>query len=181
MRQLAGNAAQAHIRRMMIARLRFALFCCALASGLALAIALGSERFEGLVPCALCLVERWPYRIALVAGVLGLLMPRPWAWGALVLCILAVAAASVAAFVHVGVEQGWWASPLPECAAPNFVGMSMAERLAHMPATPSKPCDEPTYLLAFLPVSMAAMNMWFALCLTFGLSSFAVRNARSVP
>jgi disulfide bond formation protein DsbB len=166
---------------MMIARLRVALFFCALASGLALAIALGSERFEGLVPCALCLVERWPYRIALVVGLVGLVLPRSLAWVALTICILALAAATAAAFVHVGVEQGWWASPLPECTAPNFAGMSMEERFAHMPARPSKSCEDPTYLLDFLPVSMAAMNMWFALTLTLGISTFAVRNARSAP
>ena len=31
-----------------------------------------------------------------------------------------------------------------------------------MPLTPSKPCDEPTYLIPGLPLSMAAMNLIFA-------------------
>ncbi len=168
----------AHIRRMMIARLRVALLICAIASALALAIALGSERFGGLVPCALCLVERWPYRVALAVGLLGLVLPRPWAWVALTICILAFAAAAAAAFVHVGVEWKFWPSPLPECQGPNFTGMTMAQRLAAMPTTPSKPCDEPTYLLSFLPISMAAMNLLFALVMSLGLTIFAVRNAR---
>jgi disulfide bond formation protein DsbB len=166
---------------MMIARLRVALFVSALAASLALGIALGSERWGGLVPCALCLVERMPYRVAIGAGLVGLFLPRRLAWGAMMICILAFAGAAAAAFVHVGVEWGWWASPLPECAAPNFSGMTMAQRFAAMPATPSKPCDEPTYLLSFLPISMAAMNLIAALALFFGMSIFAARNARTTP
>ena len=32
-----------------------------------------------------------------------------------------------------------------------------------MPARPAKPCDEPTFLIPFIPVSLAAMNMLYAL------------------
>ena len=32
-----------------------------------------------------------------------------------------------------------------------------------MPALPAKPCDDPTDLIPFLPVSMAAMNLLFSL------------------
>ncbi|WP_158746403.1 disulfide bond formation protein B [Acidisphaera sp. L21] len=134
----------------------------------ALGVALGSEKYGGLVPCALCLVERWPYRIALVFGVAALvpwrvLRGRWFLWGVVLCMIFSLGAASV----HVGVEQGWWPSPLPECAAPNLGGGSMAERLARMPARPAKPCDDPTYLVPGLPVSMAAMNG--LLSLVFGL------------
>lgn len=76
--------------------------------------------------------------------------------------------AAVAA-VHVGVEFSWWPSPLPECAAPHITG-SVAERLASMPARPSKPCDEPTFLIQAVPLSMAAMNMLFALAFAAALA-----------
>ena len=82
-------------------------------------------------------------------------------------CLLADAAVAA---VHVGVEFGWWASPLPECAAPRFSGGSIAERLAAMPARPSKPCDEPTFLIPGVPVSMAAMNLLFALAFSVVLA-----------
>ena len=49
-------------------------------------------------------------------------------------------------------------------------GGSIAERLARMPARPAKPCDEPAYLLPGVPVSMAAMNLVFALALAAGLA-----------
>ena len=134
----------------------------------ALGVALGAEHYGGLVPCALCLVERWPYRVAALLAAAALVPwrrigPALFLWG-VVLCM----AASVAvAGVHVGVEQGWWPSPLPECAAPNLGGGSVAERLARMPAHPAKPCDDPTFLIPGIPVSMAAANGLLALA--FGL------------
>ena len=135
----------------------------ALGAAAALGVAFGSEAWGQLVPCALCLVERWPYRVVIGLGLVAAVAPRglvrPLLWAALA-CLLADAAVAA---VHVGVEFGWWASPLPECAAPRFSGGSITERLAAMPARPSKPCDEPTFLVPGLPVSMAAMNLLFAL------------------
>ena len=138
-----------------------------IASAAALGAALASERWLGLVPCALCLWERWPYRVAIVVGLLALMA----------LVLLAGAGLGV---VHVGVEHGWWPSPLPECAAPNLGGGTMSERLARMPLFPSKPCDEPTYLIPGLTLSMAAMNLLLALALAVFLAiSAASRRRRS--
>ncbi len=146
----------------------------------ALLVALGIERFGHLVPCALCLVERWPYRIAVALGAVACVAPATvarWLLWAMAACLLVGAAV---AFVHVGVEQGWWPSPLPECAAPTFGGGSIAERLARMPARPAKPCDEPTFLVPGVPVSMAAMNLLFALAVAGFLAIFTAK-LRSTP
>jgi disulfide bond formation protein DsbB len=148
-------------------------------AGLGLLTAILSESVLGLVPCALCLVERWPYRFAILFGALALASPR----GArffVALTALAMLAAAALGGLHVGVERGAWPSPLPECAAPSLGGGTMAERLARMPAHPAKPCDEPTYLVPGLPVSMAAMNMVFATVLAVGLATMAIRG-RSEP
>jgi disulfide bond formation protein DsbB len=148
-------------------------------AGLGLLTAILSESVLGLVPCALCLVERWPYRAAILFGALALASPR----GArffVALTALAMLVAAALGGLHVGVEQGAWPSPLPECAAPSLGGGTMAERLARMPAHPAKPCDEPTYLVPGLPVSMAAMNMVFATVLAVGLATMAIRG-RSAP
>ncbi|HQT79212.1 MAG: hypothetical protein B7Z80_10695 [Rhodospirillales bacterium 20-64-7] len=134
----------------------------ALGAAAALSVAYGSEIWGGLVPCALCLVERWPYRIVIVLGLFAAIAPRRLVRPILSLAILCLLVGAVIAFVHVGVEQTWWPSPLPECAAPHITGASIAERLASMPARPSKPCDEPTFLISGLPLSMAAMNLLFA-------------------
>ena len=165
----------------MIPRVRFALLMVALGSFLALAAAFGSEWYGGLVPCALCLVERWPYRVALCLGLLGAILPRVWAWGAVWLCLLTLLAGAGAGFVHVGVEHGWWPSPLPQCMAPRLSGLTMAERLAAMPAHPSKPCEDPIYLMEAVPVSMAEMNVMLALALAGGLAIFSISNRRSPP
>jgi disulfide bond formation protein DsbB len=148
----------------------------AVAAAAALGIALGSEHWDGLVPCALCLVERWPYRIAIILGLAAAVLPPGTGRAALVLLTLTVLTGAVFAAIHVGVEFHWWPSPLPECAAPTFSGGSIAERLAHMPAAPAKPCDDPTYLVPGLPLSMAAMNLLFAVVFTAAAGWVAIRR-----
>ncbi len=160
----------------------------------ALAVAQGAERLAGLVPCALCLVERWPYRVVIALALLAaVLRPR----GARALLWLAAAAFGVAAglgALHVGVEQGWWPSPLPECAAPRLAAAlptgaadpataasALAARLAAMPAHPSKPCEAPTFLVPGLPVSMAAFGGLYALVFAAGLAISLSRSARRQP
>lgn len=144
----------------------------------ALAVALGSERYGGVVPCALCLVERWPYRAAALLAAAALvpwrrMSPALFLWGVALCMVASVAVAGV----HVGVEQAWWPSPLPECAAPYLGSGSIAERLARMPAHPAKPCDDPTYLLPGVKVSMAAGNFILALALGVWLAISLTRPA----
>ncbi len=150
----------------------------ALAAGLALGVALASERWGGLVPCALCLLERWPYRVAIVLSLLALLLPRRPARFVLGLVVLTMLAGAGLGALHVGVEQGLWPSPLPECAAPRITGGSIADRLAALPARPSKPCDAPTFLIPGLPLSMAAMNLIYALVFAVVLTVALAREAR---
>jgi disulfide bond formation protein DsbB len=104
--------------------------------------------------------------------VIALLLPRAARIATLWLLVLALAAAAALAFVHVGVEQGYWPSPLPECAAPHFTG-----DFASLPARPSKPCDDPTFLIPGLPLSMAAMNLLYALVFGASLAIYLLRNA----
>ena len=95
------------------------------------------------------------------------------------LVVLAMLVDAALAVVHVGVEQHYWPSPLPECAAPRFTGGSIAERLAQMPARPAKPCEDATYLIPGLPISMAAMNLLYALAFAVVLGVLLWRD-RSV-
>lgn len=173
MLHMPGHAAPSF--RMALNRVQWAGLLAALVAGAVLGIALLSESYGGLVPCALCLWERWPYRIAALFGVLALVSPRSARLCVALAAFTLLAGAGLGA-LHVGVEQGWWPSPLPECAAPSLGGGTMAERLARMPARPAKPCDEPVFLVPGLPVSMAAMNLVVATGL--GLSLFAALRAR---
>jgi disulfide bond formation protein DsbB len=141
----------------------------ALGGAAALAFAYALEIWGELPPCALCLLERWPYRIVIVLGLLAAIAPTRMVRFILVLAVVCLLADAAIAAVHVGVEFKWWPSPLPECAAPHLSSGSIAERLASMPARPAKPCDDPTFLIPAIPVSLAAMNMLFALAFSAAL------------
>ena len=150
----------------------------AMVAGTGLAVALGSERVGGLVPCALCLLERWPYQTVIALGILAAVW-RAAARPLVLLAALAMLASVGLAALHVGVERGAWPSPLPECAAPTLGGGTVAERLARMPEHPAKPCDDPTYLVPGLPVSMAEMNGIVSLLLAALLLASAIRRTRA--
>jgi disulfide bond formation protein DsbB len=151
----------------------------ALAAGAALGIAELSEHWGGLVPCALCLLERWPYRVAIVLALVAVAVPRGIGRFLLALVIVSMLVGVALAVVHVGVELHYWPSPLPECAAPRLTGGTAAQMLAQMPSRPSKPCDSPTFLIPGLPLSMAAMNLLFALVFALLLGVFLWRDRRS--
>jgi disulfide bond formation protein DsbB len=154
------------------------LAAAALFGAVVLGSAFAAESLLGEAPCALCLLERWPWGIAIGVAVLGLLLPRRPARAALALAGLVVLGGAAIAAVHVGVEAGLWPSPLPECAAPRFSGGSIAERLASMPERPAKPCDEPSYPVPGLPVSIAAMNLIASLAFSAAIGGFLARNRR---
>lgn len=137
--------------------------------------AMGFEYWPGLAPCALCLWQRWPYWVAAMFALLALpVRPRLRAW-LLAGAGLAVAVSGAIAALHVGVEQGWWPSPLPACLAPTVgTGTSIDDLLRGMAPMPTKPCDEPAYLISGLPLSVAAMNLIYALL----LAGWTLRQAR---
>jgi disulfide bond formation protein DsbB len=135
-------------------------------------IAMATERWGGLNPCMLCLWQRWPYWVAAVLALLAYLLPRRLM---LALAGLALLASGAFAVVHLGVEAKWWPSPLPGCVAPSAsAGQSVEEMMASLASRPAKPCDEPTYLVNGLPISMAGMNLIYAL----GLGGLALWGAR---
>ena len=144
-----------------------------LAGAWALGLVWWAQHVAGMAPCALCFWERWPYRALIVLGALSVLLwrvGRPMRVALSALVVLTLIAAIGLSGLHVGVEQGWWPSPLPECAAPHFSGGTFAQRLASMPLRPAKPCDAPNRLFAFLPVSMTTLDMLYAVLL-LGITS----------
>lgn len=163
-------------KAMQCSRHRLVGLAALLAGVAALAIALGSQRLLALEPCALCLRERWPWIAVILLGAIATALPRLPARIVLGFLGIALAVSVALAFIHVGVEQGLWPSPLPECAAPHITGHTLAELLASMPARPSKPCDAPTYLIPGLPLSMAAMNLLYSLAALGLLISYLVRS-----
>lgn len=141
-------------------------------------IAMASERWGGLAPCALCLWQRWPYWVAAAVALAAALLPEGARRWALRLAGVAVLASGAVAVLHVGVEWGWWPSPLAACQAPGAgAAASVEDLMRSLAPTPNKPCDEPAYLIPGLPVSMAQMNLLYALALAALAWRFARRRA----
>jgi disulfide bond formation protein DsbB len=126
-------------------------------------IAMASERWPGLTPCALCLWQRWPYWVAAGIALSALALPAPARAWALRAAALAVLASGAIAVVHVGVEFGWWPSPLPACLVQAGAATSVEDLMRSLAPTPAKPCDEPAYPLAGLPVTVPQLNLLYAL------------------
>jgi disulfide bond formation protein DsbB len=151
----------------------------ALAAGLALAIAWMTQTWIGLAPCELCLWERWPYRVVVLLALIAAVLPRGLARALLWLVVLTLLADVALSVIHVGVEQHYWPSPLPECAAPTFSGGSIADMLKSMPSQPSKPCDSPSFLIPGVPISMAGMDLIFSVVFALALIVTLWRDRRS--
>jgi len=156
----------------MATALLLALFAAA-----APAFARLSEDLWGLAPCALCLWQRWPYWAAAGLALAGAALPR-FRRPLLASAGAAVLASGAVAAFHLGVEAGWWPSPLAGCQAAVRLpeGGGIDDLLRSMPAAPSKPCDAPTFLVPGLPLSMAGMNLLYALGLGGFVLIWAVRG-----
>ena len=82
------------------------------ASAAVLGGALASQYWGGLAPCELCLLQRWPWAVAIVISFVATMVgSRPaLPWVALLLAAIFVVSSGFA-FYHVGVEQHWFAGP----------------------------------------------------------------------
>lgn len=149
----------------------------ALLAAFAPLFARASESLWGLAPCELCLWQRAPYWAAVALALAAAALPRlrrPLLFGA---AAFALASAGIAAF-HLGVEWRWWPSPLPGCQAPRVdPGLSLDDMMAALRPMPTKPCDEPAFLIPALPLSMAAMNLIYGM----SLAALAARLAAKGP
>jgi disulfide bond formation protein DsbB len=143
----------------------------AIAALAALGVAYFAQYVLLLSPCELCLWERWPYRIVAVLGVLAALLPRRAARVVLALAALVLLGDVGIAGLHVGVEFGWWNSPLPECNGILTPG-------AALPAIPATPCDAPVFLIPHFPVSMAMMDLCAALVFALVLLTYVMKKPR---
>lgn len=121
-----------------------------------------SEGWFNLAPCELCLWQRAPYWLAAALALAGAVLPRGRPWLLAGAALAALVSAAIGAF-HLGVEFHWWPSPLAGCAAPQASGGSVEDLMRSMAASPTKPCDEPAYLIPGLPLSMAGMNTIYGL------------------
>lgn len=123
-----------------------------------------SEGWFNLAPCELCLWQRAPYWAAAALALAAVFLPRRRPWLMAGAALAAATSAAIGAF-HLGVEFHWWPSPLAGCAAPQAAGATIDDLLRGLAAAPTKPCDEPAFLIPGLPLSMAFMNTIYGVLL----------------
>lgn len=144
-----------------------------------IATALASEIFGGLVPCALCLQQRWPYYIAIpILIVCGLARGSAPASSAPLLALVGLiflVGAGLAAY-HAGVEYKWWAGP-SGCGGGTSLADNTRALLQALQNEKVVRCDEAAFTLFGL--SMAGYNFLASLALAAlsGLGYLAARNS----
>jgi disulfide bond formation protein DsbB len=135
-----------------------------MSSAVVLGAALASQYWGGLAPCELCLLQRWPWGVAIVISFVATMVgSRPaLPWVALLLAAV-FAVGSALAFYHVGVEQHWFAGPTAcsgAATAADTVEALKAQILHQQPVR----CDEPAWSL--WGVSLAGWNLLASLVMT---------------
>jgi disulfide bond formation protein DsbB len=142
----------------------------ALAAGGSLAMLLAAFAFQhwgGLAPCKMCIWQRWPHGLAVVAGVLAFaVVARPFA----VLGLLAALTTALIGFYHAGVEQGFWEGPAT-CTSGPVDGLSAQDLMEQIMTAPLVRCDD--ILWEMFGISMAGWNGLVSLMLA-GLWALAV-------
>ena len=143
-----------------------------LAAGGSAAVLLGAFGFEyigGLLPCQLCIWQRWPHAVAILMGILALSLPqRIWP----ILGAMAMLCTAGIGIFHVGVEQTWWEG-LASCTVDAMGGVSMDD-LLNTDITVGGPvrCDAIAWQL--FSISMAGWNALISL----GLAGLWLQGAR---
>jgi len=144
---------------------------------IALGTAFLSQYWGGLVPCELCVAQRWPYGATLLLGGLAFFFAdRRLRVALLGLAALAFAVDAGIALYHAGFEYGWWQGP-SACTAPSGVANSLDALRAQLNATPAVACNRPAW--TFSGISMAGFNFAWALLLCLVTAIFTRRLARA--
>jgi disulfide bond formation protein DsbB len=141
---------------MMLTARGFAGFVL-VASASVLGAALLSQYWGGLAPCELCLLQRFPWAVAILVGLLALVAGSRPALPWVALLLAAVFALSVAfAFYHVGVEQHWFAGPTA-CTASGGGAATLEDMKRQILGTAPVLCDRVQWSL--FGVSLAGWNL----------------------
>lgn len=135
------------------------------------ALLLGALYFQyivGLFPCVLCIWQRWPHLVAVIAGLIGLKTPNH---AIATLGLLATLTTAAIGGFHTGVEQGWWEG-LASCTGNDITKLSIDTLLDPTASAPDPVrCDQVAW--RFLGLSMASWNMIASL----GLAAIWARAA----
>jgi disulfide bond formation protein DsbB len=123
--------------------------------GALMAGALASQYLGGLVPCEMCIWQRWPHYAAIgLAALAFALRRRELIW----LAALAILVSGGIGNFHAGVEYKWWEG-LTQCSA--LPGGGSGDILADVMKAPIIRCDEAQWRL--FGISLAGYNAIFSI------------------
>jgi len=119
----------------------------------------------GIVPCPLCLEQRYAYYLAIPLGLLIALAarggaPRQLLFAGLAILVLASVANAGLGTYHAGVEWGFWKGPT-DCSGPVVNLGSATDLLSRLDTVKVVRCDEVQW--RFLGLSLAGYNLLISL------------------
>jgi disulfide bond formation protein DsbB len=139
--------------RLSLARLVAILLPVALLGG-----AIGSQYLGGLIPCEMCMWQRWPHLAAIFAALAAILLRKnpPASATFTALAALAILTSGGIGAFHAGVEYKWWEG-FTTCSALHSDGGSLLEAIMKAPIIR---CDQPQWTL--MGISLAGFNAIFS-------------------
>lgn len=160
-----------------------ALAASALVTLIAAATIAGAWFFQlvlEILPCPLCLEQRYAYYLVIPLGALTALAarsgaPRPLLLAGLAILALATLANAGLGAYHSGVEWGFWKGPT-DCSGPVVNLGSAADLLSKLDTVKVVRCDEVQW--RFLGLSLAGYNVLISLLMTAIAAWGFVRTAK---
>jgi len=118
--------------------------------------AIGSQYFGGLIPCEMCIWQRWPHAAAILLAGLAFISPAGSgrSRGLMLLAALAIAVSGGIGVYHAGVEAKIFEG-FTTCTS-MAMGGSTSELLKQITHAPLIRCDQAQF--RFLGISMAGWN-----------------------
>lgn len=133
--------------------------------------AIGSQYIGHLVPCEMCMWQRWPHLAAIVLALVAITRRSDpsVSRGFTVLAALAILLSGAIGVYHAGVEYHWWQGPA-RCTAQGFT--SLADLLSAKPVM----CDVPQW--TFLHISLAGYNAIVSIVAALATFRLATKSVR---
>ncbi len=138
--------------------------------------ALGSQFIGGLVPCEMCMWQRWPHYAAIVVAAAAFLVcHRPTQMLFVLFAAVLVAVSGAIGIFHAGVEYHWWQG-ITACTRGSSHGNPM-DVLKEVLNRPLIRCDVPQWTL--FGISLAGFNAIISLAGAATVFALAVRRPRA--
>lgn len=152
-----------------------------LAVGMPLSLLIGAvlfERIGHLVPCEMCMMQRWPLVAASAIGVFAMFLRNASHRRAAVLSAgFGILASSLIAIDHLGVERKWWEGHTA-CTSSMPKGLSTADFLKEMMSMPLIRCDTPQWTM--MGLSLADLNALISGATAIAVTWLVLRSRRGV-